>query len=726
MFPSSLDTYLDQFGPLLAQQAQQRSRPLHAPGVDPVVDLGHLLRPPLDAQHHVITAVCRAWSEGARGIMFSGEMGVGKTECAIAACDYAGRHEYRTIVMCPPHLCSKWEREIRVTLPAPVTVKQIKSYRDLTRIDARTKPTCPEWFIVSQTRAKLGTGWRSAFRERVVELPEEWIALIDAAGKYMKYRQGSSVRKNARLHCPDCQKAIFLKNRSGDEEPATKEDLAKRKTWCESCGAALWTWTDEYDRWPVAQFIHKKLPGFFDFFVCDEAHQAKSSETAHGNALGALAASVKHTLTLTGTTFGGYAWHLKPTLFRVSPATVVSEGFTWAGDTAWNEAYGRIETKVVETEKKRHWRDYNGVDNSYSCGKSARKQKSVKPGVMPTLFGRHMIGNTVFLSLDEVAENLPPLDESVVAVEMDDEQRAAYTETEHALRDAIKSMLSKGDKRLLSRMLTTLLGYCDHPWGWGEIGYYDRDEESANEQVWHHVVTPQELSPRVIRPKERALVEFCKQEKREGRKTWVYAVMTDKRDVVGRLAGVFAVSGLKHAVLRSSVETGKREDWMAEHCPNVDVCISHPQLVETGLDFFSAPGAKSKYNLSSVAFYEQGYNLFTLRQAARRAWRIGQEEECRVRYFYYQDTMQARAMSLMGKKLSASQSMEGKFSMEGLAALAGDEGTIETAMARSLVTALGEDLDVGRAWKRVGQSREPVLNPIERRVLEAMKQKVMF
>jgi hypothetical protein len=119
------------------------------------------------------------------------------------------------------------------------------------------------------------------------------------------------------------------------------------------------------------------------------------------------------------------------------------------------------------------------------------------------------------------------------------------------------------------------------------------------------------------------------------------------------------------------------------------------------------------------------YNLFTKRQASRRAWRIGQTEECRVYHLFYADTMQARAMTLMGKKLSASQSMEGKFSMEGLAALAGDEGTIETAMARSLVVSLGEDLDVGRAWKRVGQKREPVLNAVEKRFVAAMKRKQM-
>jgi hypothetical protein len=46
--------------------------------------------------------------------------------------------------------------------------------------------------------------------------------------------------------------------------------------------------------------------------------------------------------------------------------------------------------------------------------------------------------------------------------------------------------------------------------------------------------------------------------------------------------------------------------------------------------------------------------LYTLRQASRPSWRIGQKLPWKVYYFYYGNTIQARAMALMGKKLSAS------------------------------------------------------------------------
>ena len=87
------------------------------------------------------------------------------------------------------------------------------------------------------------------------------------------------------------------------------------------------------------------------------------------------------------------------------------------------------------------------------------------------------------------------------------------------------------------------------------------------------------------------------------------------------------------------------------------MALSHPKLVETGLDLFDKGGV---YNFPTLIFYQTGYNLFTMRQASRRAWRIGQRKDCKVIYLYYGGTLQARAMSLMGKKMEAAQALEGK------------------------------------------------------------------
>jgi hypothetical protein len=182
---------------------------------------------------------------------------------------------------------------------------------------------------------------------------------------------------------------------------------------------------------------------------------------------------------------------------------------------------------------------------------------------------------------------------------------------------------------------------------------------------------------------------------------------TAKHDVEERLERLLDRAGFRVGVLRSSVPLARREEWIAEHAPKLDVVVSHPRLVETGLDLFDKKG---RHNFPTICFYETGYNLFTLRQASRRSWRIGQRDTCRIVYFYYEGTMQERAMALMGKKLTAAQALEGRFSSEGLVALAGEDANVELALARSLAEQMDEG-DARRAWSRIAVSGGPPQMP---------------
>lgn len=107
----------------------------------------------------------------------------------------------------------------------------------------------------------------------------------------------------------------------------------------------------------------------------------------------------------------------------------------------------------------------------------------------------------------------------------------------------------------------------------------------------------------------------------------------------------------------------------------MQVCITHPRLVCLGLDLWAFPDI----------FYETGYPLYTLRQADRQSWRIGQLQDVAVKYFAYAKTAQEICLRWMGKKLLVALAMEGKFSAEGLQAVAEDDDLL-MAMARELVT----------------------------------------
>jgi hypothetical protein len=139
------------------------------------------------------------------------------------------------------------------------------------------------------------------------------------------------------------------------------------------------------------------------------------------------------------------------------------------------------------------------------------------------------------------------------------------------------------------------------------------------------------------------------------------------------------------------------------------VVLSHPKLVETGLDLFDKGGA---YNFPTLIFYQTGYNLFTMRQASRRAWRIGQRKDCKVIYLYYGGTPQARAMARMGKKMEAAQALKGKVSAEGLASMAGEEGSAEVALAKSPADRIDEG-DAPRHWSKVGAAMSNAMREIE-------------
>ena len=185
-----------------------------------------------------------------------------------------------------------------------------------------------------------------------------------------------------------------------------------------------------------------------------------------------------------------------------------------------------------------------------------------------------------------------------------------------------------------------------------------------------------------------------------GRRVQVYAVYTQKRDVTRRLERIMVKEGIRVAVLTTEVAPELREAWYERQLrANVQVVICHPRLVQTGLDLWAFP---------DIFFYETGYSIYTLRQASRRSWRIGQRNNVNVKFFYYADTMQETCLRLMGKKLLVALAMEGKFASDGLQAI--DEGDdILMAMARELVTEKGIGESASAIWKALQKQQAEVL-----------------
>jgi SNF2 family DNA or RNA helicase len=159
----------------------------------------------------------------------------------------------------------------------------------------------------------------------------------------------------------------------------------------------------------------------------------------------------------------------------------------------------------------------------------------------------------------------------------------------------------------------------------------------------------------------------------------VYVRQTGTRDIQERIEAVLKKAGLRTITLYSSVDPRRREAWIEKHA-DADVLITNPQLVQTGLDLIG---------FSSVVFAEVEYSLYTLWQALRRVWRLGQTKPVKAVFAVYRGTMEAQALALMGRKMRAAQLLYGD--NVGGAIVPVEEGDFITELAREVLR--GAELD---------------------------------
>jgi hypothetical protein len=174
---------------------------------------------------------------------------------------------------------------------------------------------------------------------------------------------------------------------------------------------------------------------------------------------------------LIGTLIGGYAR---------------DEGFEWGGHMLFTRQYGRIETThrivtKIDASKVGETTDTHSMRKDRSGGNNSERPA---PGVMPALFGKHLIDKAIFICLEDMASDLPAYREYVggrpaedysaaeakfhqdTAITMEPEHAREYKRVESTLVSTCREMLQKGQMKLLGAMLNTTLVYRDRPWDW--------------------------------------------------------------------------------------------------------------------------------------------------------------------------------------------------------------------------------------------------------------------
>lgn len=730
----SLQDFVGEFGDELLDALNSANPPVYTgqPQAHRQLVVASLKRKLFPAQAEVVHAAAELLIDrGERATIVNGEMGCGKTTVGIAAAAVLNAEGYRrTLVLSPPHLVYKWRREIQETvadakvwvLNGPDTLVKLIKLREQLGV----QPTGQEFFVLGRVRMRMGFHWKPVFTTRrtrhgdVAACPDCGTIITDIDGEPVN--PVALQTEESRRKCSHCAAPLWTlirpRNLSGsDQSSAVLKALKRIPTIGEVTAQKLMQkFGDGFlasmlgdnihefinlmdgngelvfsDRqatrmeramanmefsfgeggYQPSEFIKRYLPqGTFDLLIADEAHEYKNGGSAQGQAMGVLAAKARKTLLLTGTLMGGYGDDLFHLLFRALPGRMIEDGYrpTTSGSmTSAAMAFMRDHGVLKDI-----YSESTGTAHKTAKGTKVSVRTVKAPGFGPKGVLRCILPFTIFLKLKDIGGNvLPPYDEELREVAMDTAQAAAYRDLAGRLTAELKQALARRDTTLLGVVLNVLLA-------WPDCCF--RSETVVHPRTRNTLAfVPAQFNEFEISPKERELIDICKEERAQGRKVLAYTVYTGTRDTTSRLKVLLEQEGFKVAVLRASVDASRREDWIAEQLDRgIDVLITNPELVKTGLDLLEFP---------TIVFMQSGYNVYSLQQAARRSWRIGQKQPVRVIYLGYAGSSQMTCLELMAKKIMVSQSTSGDVPESGLDVLNQDGDSVEVALARQLVAA---------------------------------------
>ena len=621
-----------------------------------------------------------------------------------------GRGKSFGIVMCPSHVTQKWVREIGETLPDTYAMV-VHSITELDRLYTLYEQGDKSVYAVfSKERARDG---------------------------YMRY---PAVRWNERRRaflCPDCDAVIEMEISEDGTRYAVPADQFffqkehKKNHVCPNCGAPLWSavnpdrqmewvkigeygWVHRYGaeahlkrtknarvvdqlaqitqdpegyypirgaqrRYPLSTYIKKKLRGRIDSFLCDELHEYNNA-SGQGDAMAELYGASKLFVGMTATLINGYSSGIFHLLYRIVPGLMLKDGKRYKSPGDFDAEYGVVENA------------YETRDAEYNSNRRASKRRTrlrQLPGVSPLVFSRFLLEYTAFLSLSDMGKDLPSYEEIPIPLEMPEDVGRSYKEIQDILQKVLKND-RKAAQKILSTYLNLLTVYPDQP--------YDQPEV-IHPITGNPLVTPKSCGDfSRLFPKEEKTLELVRQKAANGERVLIYTSWT-RTDSQEKLRKLLRENGYRTEILTPQVATEKREEWVDKRVKNgLQVLITNPSCVETGLDLNA---------FTTIIFYSMGYNLFTLRQASRRSWRINQTApKVEVYMLYYADTMQAKAMKLMASKLAVAGIIEGTFSEEGLAAMS-DVKDLTSQMAKELAAGIRDNVeDIAAAFKKMA-----VINP---------------
>ena len=424
----------------------------------------------------------------------------------------------------------------------------------------------------------------------------------------------------------------------------------------------------------LSTYVSKKMRGRIDGLIIDEL-QDYNNNSGQGDAMNDLLGCAKRAVGLTGTLINGYSQGIFYLLYRVSPRLMQTDGKKYTATTNFNREYGVTETAYEVSDQ--------GYHSNRRTAKRKLREKQL-PGVSPLVYSRFLMNNAVFLSLNDMGKQLPEYEEIPVELQLPEDVLTEYQRIEEKFTDVMKRQRDIATK-VMSAFMSLLTVYPDQPYGMKPVldPYCEIPLVQALDR-W---------DADTLNEKDLWLLEKVKEKIARHERVVIYTSWV-RIDTQERLEKLFREHNINVCVLRASVPTVKRKEWIEKQVENgVHVLITNPQLLETGLDL---------NDFTTLIYYNISYKLFTLRQSSRRSWRINQKApRIEVYFLYFKNVMQHRAIRLMASKLAVAGVIEGNLTDEGLAAMSECQD-LTTLLAQELTLGLkNETEDIGDVFKKM-------------------------
>jgi len=596
-----------------------------------------------------------------RFVYLAADPGFGKTNVSVKInnCHFFDRkNSYVTLVLAPAITLSQWKDEIKLSIKDKVDIHIIKKTSEFIQIYNKTqlKFTKPTYFLVGKETFKLDAKRISGINIKTMKIKHKKEV---QSGGYYNYSSIKEVTETITMACcPDCGRPLQNELRKKEDVFFTEKDFEgnpkKSNYKCSQCNAVLWQSTyDKTKKSSLIRFIKTKNI-HFDSIICDEIHEQNNASSIISNATRTLFNYTKKILALSGTSNSGYASSFHNLLLGLIPNKLKENNVLEIEQ--FIKAYG---TLMAVSKKK--------DGEYYRSGRSEIKDSDYREieGINAIVFGKYLIENYIFATLDDLCKDLPDKNEYYIPIRQTDEMER----NENNLWNEIKSANAFNAKMYESSIVEH---YINNPFKWDGI--------EINKGEVCTFVQPKCINDCIL-PKEQKLLDIVLQEVSEGRKCCIYVDFNNggkymqDNTISKRIELLLVKNGIRCFLLKSSVATYNRKEVLDKKKDSFDVLITNAKLVEVGLNLVYIP---------TYINYMPSYMVNVVSQSDLRGYRMNSTQENRIYHLYYENSCENGIAKRFQRKMAESKAVNGQFDV-----CLEDDDTIRTA------SKLGEKINEG-------------------------------